>query len=206
VNNFSLPAHTISVWTFAPGTATTPSLASVGPDVAQPGVQVTLAGSFVGTNTVKFGTTTASVVSSSSNQIVVTVPSVANGNYNVTVTDSGNHVSGSVPFTVLTAKLIPVTFTVNNATPTNPGDYIFLTGSTVELGNWSTTWDGAVGPMLTPNYPNWFLNTGMPAGQAIQFKFIKIAANGAVTWENGGNHSYTVPTSGTGSVTVNWQY
>jgi glycosidase len=206
VNNFSLPAHTISVWTLAPGTATTPSLASVGPDVAQPGVQVTLAGSFSGTNTVKFGTTAASVVSSSSNQIVVTVPSVANGNYNVTVTDSGNHVSGSLPFTVLTAKLIPVTFTVNNATPTNPGDYIFLTGNTVELGNWSTTWDGAVGPMLTPNYPNWFLNTGMPAGQNIQFKFIKIAANGAVTWENGGNHTYTVPASGTGFVTVNWQY
>ena len=206
VNNFSLPAHTISVWTFSPGTATTPSLASVGPGVAQPGVQVTLAGSFSGTNTVKFGTTTASVVSSSSNQIVVTVPSVANGNYNVTVTDSGNHVSNGVAFTLLTAKLIPVTFTVNNATPTNPGDYIFLTGSTVELGNWSTTWDGAVGPMLTPNYPNWFVNAGMPAGQAIQFKFIKIAANGAVTWENGTNHSYTVPASGTGFVTVNWQY
>ncbi len=206
VTNFSLPAHTISVWSFTPGTATTPSLASVGPDVAQPGVQVTLAGSFSGTNTVKFGTTAAAVVSSSSNQITVNVPPVANGNYNVTVTDSGNHVSGGVPFTVLTAKLIPVTFTVNNATPTNPGDYIFLTGNTVELGNWSTTWDGAVGPMLTPNYPNWFLNKGMPAGQNIQFKFIKIAANGAVTWENGGNHTYTVPTTGTGSITVNWQY
>jgi hypothetical protein len=60
--------------------------------------------------------------------------------------------------------------------------------------------------MLTPNYPNWFLNASVPAGTRLQFKFIKIAANGTVTWENGSNHSYTVPTSGTGFVTVNWQY
>jgi hypothetical protein len=55
----------------------------------------------------------------------------------------------------------------------------------VELGNWSTTYDGAVGPMLTPNFPDWFLNVSVPAGQTIQFKFIKIAADNTVTWENG---------------------
>jgi len=205
VSNFTLPAHTVAIWTFSPDTPTTPVLASAGPDVAQPGVQVTLAGSFAGNNTVKFGTTPATVVSSSANQIVVTVPTVGNGNYDVRVTDSRGHISNREPFTVLAAKLIPVTFTVNNAIPTTFGDYIFLTGDTVELGNWNTTWDGAVGPMLTPNYPNWFLNVSVPAGKTIQFKFIKIAGNGAVTWENGPNHSYTVPTSGTGFVNVNWQ-
>src|SRR5207248_11789260 len=109
-----------------------------------------------------------------------TVPSVANGSYSVTVTKNGGAVSNGIQFTVLTAKLIPVTFTVFNASPTQTGDYIFLTGSTVELGNWSTTWDGAVGPMLTPNYPTWFINASVPAGQTIQFKFIKIAAGGGV--------------------------
>jgi hypothetical protein len=205
VDNFTLPAHTVSIWVYSPTAASTPALASVGPDVAQPGVQVTLAGSFAGMNTVKFGTTAAALINSGKDQIVATVPSVSNGNYNATVTDSRGHVSNSVPFTVLAAKLIPVTFTVNNATPTALGDYIFLTGDTVELGNWNTTWDGAVGPMLTPNYPNWFLNISVPAGQTLQFKFIKIAANGTVTWESGSNHSYTVPTSGTAFVTVNWQ-
>jgi hypothetical protein len=171
-------------------------------------VKTTIAGRNFGTTTgtVKFGTTTATVNSWSPTQIVVTTPSVANGNYNVTVTNSGGTVSNGIQYTVLTAKLIPVTFTVYNATPTQTGDYIFLTGNTVELGAWSTTWDAAVGPMLTPNYPNWFLNASVPAGQTIQFKFIKIAANGAVTWENGSNHTYTVPTSGTGNVNVNWQY
>jgi glycosidase len=207
VNNFMLPAHAVSVWQFTEGAAS-PQIGSIGPTSGQPGVRVTIGGKNFGTTggTVKVGTTTVTVNSWSPTQIVVTTPSVTNGNYNVTVTNSGGQVSNGIQYTVLTAKLIPITFTVNNATPTQVGDYIFLTGSTVELGNWSTTWDGAVGPMLTPNYPNWFLVASVPAGQTIQFKFIKIAANGAVTWEAGSNHQYTVPTSGTGFVNVNWQY
>jgi glycosidase len=208
VTTFSLPANTVAVWQVTESGGT-PQIGSVGPIAAQAGVKVTIGGknfgSTQGTGSVKFGTTTASIISWSATQIVATVPSVTNGSYNVTVTNSSAQVSNGIQFTVLTAKLIPVTFTVNNASPTSTGDYIFLTGSTVELGNWATTWDGAVGPMLTPNYPNWFLNTSMPAGQTIQFKFIKIAAGGAVTWEGGANHSYTVPSSGTGFVNVNWQ-
>ncbi|MDT5295846.1 MAG: cyclomaltodextrin glucanotransferase, partial [Acidobacteriota bacterium] len=183
---------------------------SVGPTSAQPGVRVTIGGrnfgATQGTGSVKFGTTAAVINSWSDTKVVATVPAVAGGSYNVTVTKNGGAVSNGIAFTVLTAKLIPVTFTVFNASPTVTGDYIFLTGNTVELGNWATTWDGAVGPMLAPNYPNWFLNVSVPAGQAIQFKFIKIAANGTVTWEAGANHTYTVPASGVGNVNVNWQY
>jgi glycosidase len=207
VTTFTLPAHTVAVWQYTEG-ASTPQIGSIGPTSGQPGVKTVIAGKNFGstTGTVKFGTTTATVNSWSPTSITVTTPSVTNGNYSVTVTNSSSQVSNSIQYTVLTAKLIPITFTVNNASPTSVGDYIFLTGSTVELSNWSTTWDTAVGPMLTPNYPNWFLVASVPAGQTIQFKFIKIAANGAVTWEAGNNHSYTVPTSGTGFVTVNWQY
>jgi glycosidase len=207
VTAFTLPAHTVSVW-HSVEAAAAPQIGSIGPTLGQSGVKVTIGGKNFGSTagTVKFGTTTATVVSWTPTQIVVNTPSITNGNYNVTVTNTGGTVSNGIQYTVLTAKLIPVTFTVNNATPTQVGDYIFLTGNTVELGNWSTTWDGAVGPMLTPNYPNWFLNASVPAGQTIQFKFIKIAANGSVTWEAGSNHTYTVPTSGTGFVNVNWQY
>jgi glycosidase len=207
VNTFTLPAHAVSVWQYTEGAAA-PQIGSIGPTVGQPGVKTVIAGKNFGASggSVKFGTTTATVNSWSATQIVVTTPSVTNGNYNVTVTNSGGTVSNGIQYTVLTAKLIPVTFTVYNATPTSTGDYIFLTGNTVELGAWSTTWDGAVGPMLTPNYPDWFLTASMPAGQTIQFKFIKIASGGGVTWENGSNHTYTVPSSGTGFVNVNWQY
>lgn len=207
VANFTLPAHTVAVWSFTEGAAA-PEVGSLGPTVAQPGVPVTIAGRNFGSTqgTVKFGTTTATIVSWSPTRVVASVPSLTNGNYNVTVTSSSSQVSNGITFTVLAAKLIPVTFTVNNASPTAIGDYIFLTGDTVELSNWNTTWDGAVGPMLTPNYPNWFLNVSVPAGRTIQFKFVKIAVNGTVTWEAGSNHTYTVPTSGTGFVNVNWQY
>jgi glycosidase len=207
VTNFTLPAHSISVWSFIEGAAA-PQIGSVGPTSAQPGVKVTIGGKNFGSTpgTVKFGTTTASIVSWSSTKIVATVPAITNGNYNITVTNSSAQVSNGMQFTALAAKLIPVTFTVFNASPTVVGDYIFLTGSTVELSNWNTTWDSAIGPMNAPNYPNWFLNVSAPAGQTIQFKFIKIAANGAVTWEAGSNHSYTVPASGVGFVNVNWQY
>lgn len=206
--SFNLAAHTVAVWTYNDTAATTPQIGSIGPTNANPGVKVTIGGKNFGTTagTVKFGTTAAAVASWTNDAVVVSVPGITNGNYSVTVTKSGGAISNGINFTVLQAKLIPVTFTVNNASPTLAGDYIFLTGDTIELSNWNSTWDGAVGPMLTPNYPNWFLNASVPAGKTIQFKFVKIAANGTVTWENGANHSYIVPPSGTGSVNVNWQY
>jgi hypothetical protein len=202
-----LPAHAVSVWQVTT-TATAPQVGNIGPTSAQPGVSVTIAGKGFGTSmgNILFGTTAATVTSWSDTSVKFTVPSVSNGVYNVQLRTAGSVLANTIQFTVLTGKLIPVTFTVNNASPTSTGDYIFLTGSGVELGNWGTTFDTSVGPMLDPSYPNWFLNASVPAGTTIQFKFIKITSGGTVTWENGANHTYTVPTSGTGSVNVNWQY
>jgi glycosidase len=206
-NTFTLPAHTVAVWQSVV-TASVPQVGSVGPTVGQPGMQATIAGKGFGTSSgrVLFGSTPAAVQSWSDTSVNFKVPTVNNGVYPVQLKNSSGAAANTIQFTVLGGQLIPVTLTVNNAAPTNPGDYIFLTGNTVELGNWGTTFDTAVGPMLAPNYPNWFLNASLPAGAQIQFKFIKIAANGTVTWENGSNHQYTVPSSGTGFVNVNWQY
>jgi glycosidase len=207
VTTFTLPAHTVAVWHVV-ASATGPQVGSIGPTVGQPGLKVTIAGKGFGaaTGTVLFGATASTINSWSDTSVTFTVPSVGAGVTTVQLKNSGGTAANTIQFTVLTAKLIPVTFTVNNASPTSAGGYIFLTGNTSELGNWATTWDGAVGPMLAPNYPNWFLNASVPAGTAIQFKFIKIAANGTVTWEAGANHTYTVPATGTGFVNVNWQY
>lgn len=207
VSPFSLGPGKVSVWRRTVSSSS-PQVGSIGPTVGHPGLRVTIAGEGFGTATgsVWFGGTAAAVQSWSATKVTFTVPSVGNGIYNVQLRNSSGSNGNTIKFTVLTNRLIPVTFTVRNATPTQVGDYIFLTGSTVELGQWSTTWEGAVGPMLTPNYPDWFVNAAMPAGTTIQFKFIKIAADGSVTWENGANHTYTVPTSGTGFVDVSWQY
>ena len=205
-NTFTIPANSVSVWQLAGGEPG-PAVGSIGPTVGQPGMNVTIAGDQFGSSpgNVTVNGAAAAIQSWSNTSVTFTVPSVTNGVYPVQLATASGAKANTIQFTVLTAKLIPVTFTVNNATPTNIGDYIFLTGSTVELGNWGTTFDTAIGPMLAPNFPNWFLNVSLPAGTTVQFKFIKIAADGTVTWENGSNHTYTVPSSGTGSVNVNWQ-
>jgi hypothetical protein len=202
---FTLGPSTVAVWQKQVN-ATTPEVGSIGPYVGQPGMTVTIAGDGFGTATgsVLFGTTTATIKSWSNGSVTVTIPSVAAGTYSVTVKNSGGTQSNGINFNVLTGKLIPVTFTVNNAQPTNTGDYIFVTGSVPEFGSWGTTFQTAVGPMLDPNYPNWFLNVSLPAGTTVQYKYIDIQANGNVIWEPGNNHSYTVPTSGTAAVNDNW--
>ncbi len=206
----NLPANSIAVWQRDPAVSAA-QLGNVTPTFAQPGVQVSISGQGFGASTgsVRFGGTLASVVSWSDREIVATVPTVAQGTRPVTVRRAASAVdSNAFSFDVYQSKLVPVTFTINNAAPTNPGDNIFLTGDTVELGNWSTTTTGAVGPMLTTagTYPNWWLTVGVPAGRTLQFKFVRIRADGSVTWENGANHTVTTPASGVGNVNVNWQY
>ena len=97
--------------------------------------------------------------------------------------------------------IIPVTFTVNNAT-TNWGENLYIVGNCDELGNWDS--EKAVGPATCPEYPTWTLTAYLPAGASIEFKAIKKDANGKVTWQEGNNHTYLVPSSGTGSVTIDW--
>lgn len=205
-NNYTIGVHSVSVWQFQQNAAA-PEVGSIGPHVGQPGMTVTIAGDGFGASTgsVLFGATAATIKSWTNSAVTFTVPSVANGVYQVQLKSSGGATANTIQFTVLAAKLIPVTFTVNNANPTNPGDYIFVSGSTVELGNWGTTFQTAIGPMLDPNYPNWFLNVSLPAGQNVQFKFVDIQANGNVVWEGGANHQYSVPSSGVGTVNVTWQ-
>lgn len=209
-SSVSLPANSVSVWQRDPSTSLA-QLGNVTPTAAQPGVKLMISGQGFGASTgsVKFGATTAAITSWSDQQIVATVPAVGQGLHALTVTRAGSATaSNAFNFTVYQAKLIPVTFTINNAAPTSPGDAIYLTGDTVELSNWATTSASAVGAMLTTagTYPNWWLTVSVPAGKTLQFKFIKIQANGTVTWENGANHSYTVPATGVGSVNFNWQY
>lgn len=96
---------------------------------------------------------------------------------------------------------IPVTFTVNNAT-TTWGQNVYIIGNCTELGNWNT--DAAVGPASCPNYPTWNITVYLTPGTTIEFKAIKKDDYGNVTWQEGYNHTYTVPASGEGQVTISW--
>jgi glycosidase len=205
VTAFSLAPHTVAVWQSAPA-ATAPQIGSIGPLLGQAGITATIAGQGFGAakGKVMFGSTSATVSSWSDTTVTFAVPGVTPGSYSVQLTTNSGTAANTVPFTALTGPLIPVTFTVTNAPATAAGEAIFLTGNMVELGGNTATRDAAVGPMLAPNPPTWFIDASVPAGIPIQFLFAKIAADGTVTMEPGPPHTYVVPSSGVGSVTVNW--
>jgi len=83
-------------------------------------------------------------------------------------------------------------------------DEMGVVGNKPEIGNWNTanavelewvdsdTWRGIVA-------------FDASQGQSIQTEFI-MKQGGSVTWENGGNRTYTVPSSGIGSTTGNRQF
>lgn len=97
--------------------------------------------------------------------------------------------------------MIPVTFTVNNAT-TNWGQNVYISGNCTELGNWDIK--AAAGPAVCPNYPTWNLTAYLMPGTTIEFKAIKKDEAGNVVWQEGNNHTYTVPETGEGEVSINW--
>ena len=117
-----------------------------------------------------FGTTAAAITNWSDQQVLATVPTIGRGMHAITVTRLGSaKPSNGFNFTAYQAKLVPVTFSVNNASPTNPGDNIYLSGNPVEPGNWASTTTGALGAMLTTRttYPDWWLTVSVPAGKVL---------------------------------------
>ena len=205
VTAFSLPPHTVSVWQSS-SPATSPELGSLGPRVAQAALTATAGGDGFGSSPgmVLVGTTAATVQSWSDSSVTFTVPSVQPGTYNIAVQANGGATSNSLPFVVLTGKQVPVTFTVNNV-PLTVGASVYVTGNVLELGNNAQSASSAVGPLLlVPGASSsWFIDASAPAGAQIQFAFFQVLPDGSIVPE-GIFHSYGVPSSGVGSISVTW--
>jgi glycosidase len=205
VTAFSLPPHTVAVWHSAPAAAA-PQVGSIGPLLGQPGISATIAGQGFGTPTGKimFGATSAVVNSWSDSTVTFNVPAVVPAGYNVQLVTSSNTASNTIPFTVLTGRQIPVTFTVNNVSLA-AGASLYLTGNVLELGNNSQSPSSAVGPLLAVPSVNssWFIDASVPAGASIQFTFFEVLPDNSVIAE-GVTHPYTVPASGVGTISVTW--
>lgn len=208
VTPFVLGPTQAAVWSYVAPADTLPKVGSINPVMGRSGNTVTIVGKDFGNTpgSVKFGTVNGSILSWTDTKILVQVPAGATpGNNNVAVVTPGG-TSNAIAFNVLSGIQVPVTFTVNNAYPTNWGDNIYITGNVPELGNWSTSSTIAIGPMLDPNNPTWFYMASVPASTNLEFKAIDIRADGSVIWENGANHTWTSPASGTGFFTFWWQY
>ena len=206
VGPYTLNAGQAAVWSYVAPAQSTPQVGNVGPTVGHAGDVIAVTGADFGSTagTATVGGVAATVGYWSPTEVDLTVPAgAAAGLDQVVLTSSGGQASNGIAYHVETAAQTPVTFTVTG-TSTSPGDEIYLTGNVDELGNWSTDTAVAIGPMLDPAYPTWFTMAGVPAGMSIQYKFFIKKADGSVVWEGGSNHTYTVPSSGTGSVTVAW--
>ncbi|MCD4739405.1 MAG: alpha amylase C-terminal domain-containing protein [Anaerolineae bacterium] len=88
---------------------------------------------------------------------------------------------------------IPTIFNVSNAY-TNWGQNIYVVGNIAALGNWNPC--SAV--QLTPDgYPTWSGVVNLPASTTVEYKYIKYADCGNVTWQSGSNQVFTTPSTGT---------
>ncbi|HEV7715969.1 MAG TPA: IPT/TIG domain-containing protein, partial [Steroidobacteraceae bacterium] len=139
-------ARTSNVMNF---TVTALGLNSITPNNANPGANVTIAGTGFGatqgTSTVRFGTTNATVASWSNTQIVATVPNLTQGGLGVTVVVNGV-VSNSLNFNVTSA--VPPAITTLSPTTGAAGSAVTITGtnfgnsqgaSTVRFGTTNAT-------------------------------------------------------------------
>lgn len=116
------------------------------------------------------------------------------------IDNKGNATSELTPFSdTLAMKPVPVKFTVSNANTTY-GQNVYVTGTRWEMSNWTI---GSYATPLSYDKGNWIGSTYLGEGRTYQFKAIKKDGSGNISWQNGTNNYYTVP-SGGGSYTWNW--
>ena len=110
-------------------------------------------------------------------------------------TPTGTTAPTSTTATACTAAT-SVAVTFSERVTTTWGQTIKIVGDISALGSWNTNNAIALSAAnYTSGNPLWFVTINLAAGQVIQYKYIIVASNGAVTWEKDPNHTYTVPAS-----------
>jgi glycosidase len=207
--SFTLQPSEIAVWQFTTAEPTAPELGSVGPELTHPGDLLILDGEGFGNaqagGTVKLGAFTAPVESWSTHSIMVRMPNIPGGLYNARVCLRAGPCSNQLVARVDSGPQVPVTFTVKSMPETTPADHVYMTGDIYELGNESADKRVAIGPLLGPNKPTWFILASVPACRVLHFHFFIVHADSSLTTESGPEHSNTTPCGGTGFETVTWQ-
>ncbi|GAB7044790.1 MULTISPECIES: carbohydrate-binding module family 20 domain-containing protein [Catenuloplanes] len=89
-----------------------------------------------------------------------------------------------------------VAVTFNATVTTTWGTNVFVAGNVPALGGWNPA--SAV-PLSSAGYPVWSGTVTLPPNTAIEYKYLKKDANGTVTWESGGNRTFT---TGAGGATI----
>ncbi|KAI0407103.1 family 15 glycosyl hydrolase [Xylaria palmicola] len=101
---------------------------------------------------------------------------------------------------------VAVTFTVRKTT--TYGQTVKIVGNIDKLGNWDTSKAITLSAsQYTSTNPVWTGVVPLSPGQAIQYKYIVVNADGSVTWEADPNRSYSVATgcTSTAARSDTWQ-
>ncbi|KAG9094373.1 hypothetical protein FRC07_011315, partial [Ceratobasidium sp. 392] len=91
---------------------------------------------------------------------------------------------------------VPVTFNL-----VSDSENAYVVGSIGDLGIWDT--NRAV--QLTGKRPNWSATAQLPVSTDMEFKFIRKATDGTITWESDPNLKYTTPASGSLVINEVWR-
>jgi len=115
---------------------------------------------------------------------------------NFVVTDGtnwDNNGGANWNLTVAPAVDTSVTISFKVIAETNFGESVYIVGNRPEIGNWSTNPD-EFRKCVPTAYPQWTCTITFPTGGVnVEYKYQKLG-NGNVTWENGGNYNYLLPT------------
>lgn len=107
---------------------------------------------------------------------------------------SSPSVSSSPSPTACATPVASVTVTFSQKVKTVYGESIRVVGSVPQLGSW----DASKGKVLsaagyTDANPVWSGSVVLPAGAAIEYKFVRVSSQGVASWESDPNRRYTVP-------------
>ncbi|GAA0829767.1 carbohydrate-binding module family 20 domain-containing protein [Streptosporangium amethystogenes subsp. fukuiense] len=124
-----------------------------------------------------------------------TVVEQESANRTFTTPASGTHARTDTYIPPSATDEIATTFTVS-ATPAS-GQDLYVVGNLAALGSWAPA-DAVKLPAQGGNVFSAVID--LPKSTAVEYKFIKKTAAGAVTWESGADRTFTTPASGTHTV------
>ncbi|KAI1388318.1 carbohydrate-binding module family 20 protein [Hypoxylon trugodes] len=137
-----------------------------------------------------YSAATATAFPASQTPVTSSAPTSTFTRPTITVTSPGSSSTSNCA----TATSVAVTF--NELKTTTYGQTVKVVGNVAALGNWDTSKAVALSASsYTSNNPLWKATITLPAGQAIQYKYIVVNTDGSITWESDPNRSYSVPKS-----------
>ncbi|MEU7934720.1 carbohydrate-binding module family 20 domain-containing protein [Micromonospora echinofusca] len=96
----------------------------------------------------------------------------------------------------------PVATAFHATATTSFGQNVYVVGNLPALGGWNPANAVALSPA---DYPVWRATVSLPPNTAVEYKYLKKNPDGSVTWESGGNRSFTTPAGGTSTRTDTWR-